>query len=194
MPTIYGAGGTRAFARLQEEIMRRMRDHSILAWGFNHQQLPADHVTQKDVAPALAISPLDFAHSGDLVPRYPATSEFASLDISGGCLSASVVLHEHAGEWFGLLDCSPDEDEKLVVGISLASIKNSNEYVRRNTSPSLFVYSDTFDREFVRIRLDNTPLERLRMIIEPLFEWRADSTKTSTKYALTDEKYPGQFW
>ncbi|PMD13092.1 HET-domain-containing protein, partial [Hyaloscypha hepaticicola] len=32
MPLLYGEGQTRAFGRLQEEIMKRTEDHSILAW------------------------------------------------------------------------------------------------------------------------------------------------------------------
>jgi len=33
MPPLYGEGGDRAFARLQEEIMKLSTDHTIFAWG-----------------------------------------------------------------------------------------------------------------------------------------------------------------
>jgi hypothetical protein len=63
MPLLYGEGGMKAFQRLQEEIMKRSTDHSILAW---HK---ASFTTR-----LLATCPGDFADSGDIQSDDPAES------------------------------------------------------------------------------------------------------------------------
>lgn len=60
MPLLYGEG-LRAFQRLQEEIMKKFDDQSILAWGFGR-----DHTTLWSVSTALAQSPLDFSCCGGI--------------------------------------------------------------------------------------------------------------------------------
>ncbi|TLD31138.1 hypothetical protein PspLS_02189 [Pyricularia sp. CBS 133598] len=54
MPLLYGEGGTRAFIRLQEEIMKETDDHSIFAWA---DQLVSDNPLHG----LLASSPAAFA-------------------------------------------------------------------------------------------------------------------------------------
>jgi len=56
MPMIYGEG-TKAFRRLQEEILKASDDQSIFAWYTHSDEMPVD---------VLATSPSDFAHSGTL--------------------------------------------------------------------------------------------------------------------------------
>lgn len=69
MPLLYGEG-TKAFIRLQEEILKQTKDDSILAWGYNlprncafHQGL--DH--QFHILGALAQHPSWFAGCGSVV-------------------------------------------------------------------------------------------------------------------------------
>ena len=59
MPMIYGEGTEMAFLRLQQEILRRKQDHSILAWGLGAES----------TGRLLAAAPSDFTNSGDIVPR-----------------------------------------------------------------------------------------------------------------------------
>lgn len=67
MPLLYGEG-TKAFLRLQEEILRRSRDQSILAWGVSHDD-PTCRLLRPRTGPwgLLAHSPLMFRDSGDVV-------------------------------------------------------------------------------------------------------------------------------
>lgn len=80
MPMIYGEG-TKAFRRLQEEIIKLYpEDHSIYAWDMDHQ--PRDEFTDnmeanlrdhhgpatKPLLGLLAESPKQFSQSGDVVP------------------------------------------------------------------------------------------------------------------------------
>jgi hypothetical protein len=41
MPLLYGEGGTKAFRRLQEEIMKGEEDYSLFAWAGNNPSFPA---------------------------------------------------------------------------------------------------------------------------------------------------------
>ena len=89
MPLIYGEGGDRAFFRLQEQIMRNTKDHSILAWGLSPSSTgPA--VLQSRSKGFLAVAPSEFADSGRIVPRNPLTSYLDLVEISGGSLHVSL--------------------------------------------------------------------------------------------------------
>lgn len=80
MPMLYGEGPTKAFLRLQEEVMRVSEDQSIFAWvkpdgGISHHGLLAD-------------SPKDFQQTGnticytDMGDQKPATMSARGLNIS----------------------------------------------------------------------------------------------------------------
>ncbi|KAI0334667.1 HET-domain-containing protein [Cubamyces sp. BRFM 1775] len=96
MATIYGEGEN-AFLRLQEEILKRVPDQSILLWGprlsddslpfQHHPKIPpstADEPTSQYWDSRLGIfasSPAEFASSGDLHPMSPARfSTLTGLD------------------------------------------------------------------------------------------------------------------
>jgi hypothetical protein len=57
LTTIYGEG-TKAFMRLQDEIIKTRRDHTLFCWAWMPQHVPADWVGM------LAPSPRVFEHSG----------------------------------------------------------------------------------------------------------------------------------
>lgn len=62
MPLLYGEG-TKAFTRLQEEIIKTSNDHTIFCWTRDRRaNVPADWTSM------LAPSPLAFADSGDFIP------------------------------------------------------------------------------------------------------------------------------
>lgn len=81
LPVIYGEG-PQAFARLQEEIMRRIPDQSLFAWGIESNlhcislqdsrpsvmAVPTDKVRASKSAYLFASSPVDFRHSNGLSP------------------------------------------------------------------------------------------------------------------------------
>lgn len=61
MPTLYGEGD-RAFARLQEEIMKAIADSMLLSWGYKQ---PWDDRREADII--LAPVPASLKHCHDLV-------------------------------------------------------------------------------------------------------------------------------
>ncbi|KAK4226315.1 hypothetical protein QBC38DRAFT_456415 [Podospora fimiseda] len=77
MPLLYGEG-SKAFQRLQHEIMRTTNDCTLLAWGYGQIKPLRFSASAPDMdflfaepplaKPMLAQSPDDFALAGDLVP------------------------------------------------------------------------------------------------------------------------------
>ncbi|KAG8527790.1 uncharacterized protein KY384_007944 [Bacidia gigantensis] len=66
MPLLYGEG-SKAFRRLQEEIIRSSNDESIFAWASDRERFD-DSVSYDGI---LASSPADFVYSVDIVPCHP---------------------------------------------------------------------------------------------------------------------------
>ncbi|KAK4496510.1 hypothetical protein PRZ48_012490 [Zasmidium cellare] len=78
MPLLYGEG-SKAFMRLQEEIVKVSTDHTIFAWNGTERQL-------------LAPSPVNFVNSGTIVPRdLPAPGESHEMTSSGCRISLPLV-------------------------------------------------------------------------------------------------------
>ncbi|KAI0686758.1 hypothetical protein C8T65DRAFT_747259 [Cerioporus squamosus] len=103
MPTLYGEG-RRAFHRLQEEILRRIPDQSIFAWGFYHQDplstiqiplhlSPNPHVYNDSF---LAPSPSYFRPSRDVeIDVIPPQELTTRLRLSGRTTPGSIILSSY---------------------------------------------------------------------------------------------------
>ena len=127
MPLLYGEGD-RAFRRLQEEIIRKIDDDSILAWALspedktpsplglisNYDRPDLWHTTSVDF---LAHSPKDFKDCADLSRRMVPSSLF-TLTNTGLQIQLPIVQTSECSEyycrtdghsgfaWIGLLGCS----------------------------------------------------------------------------------------
>jgi len=133
MPMIYGEGGERAFLRLQEQIMNRTRDDSILAWGIDPNESPTSEPAQVAIGRILAAAPSDFANSSRIVCRYQSHGLLPLPELSGGGLRVSLPVHTTpAGRTVGLLCCGPEHNMEHVVGIPLAPAASGavDEYIR----------------------------------------------------------------
>jgi hypothetical protein len=120
MPIIYGGDGDQAFSRLQEEIMKKLEDDSILAWGLNLAESIPSKSADVVSAGILATAPSDFANCGRIVLRQQDATPINTFDISGGRLRVHLSLHTtSAGEIYGLLNCGPEHNTEQVVGIPL---------------------------------------------------------------------------
>ncbi|RYP66116.1 hypothetical protein DL769_006113 [Monosporascus sp. CRB-8-3] len=132
MPMIYGEGD-KAFGRLQEEIMKKTRDDSILAWGLSLAGSTLSKSIDVLQGGALAAAPSDFANCGRIVLRKRDATPVSTIDISGGRLRVHLSLYTTpAGEIYGLLDCGPEHNNEVVVGIPLDKAISgvSDEYIR----------------------------------------------------------------
>lgn len=146
MPMIYGEGGDQAFFRLQEQIMKVIKDDSILAWGITKTQsvngIQFANSTGKAMAGrVMAKTPLEFANSGHIIRREQSLQCTRAVDISGGSVRAHLPLHiTPTGQMFGLLSCGPENNAQQVVAIPLIKISTglADEYIRpRGCSLSL---------------------------------------------------------
>ena len=156
MPMIYGEGDE-AFRRLQEQIMKDIRDDSILAWDLDLKELTHDGSFEFISGGVLAAAPADFANCGQIASRerYPRHI----FDISGGSLRLQLpIFTTPACGTLGLLSCGPEHDLDRLVGIPLATTSRGLpcEYMRikgRNVSlvPRPMTQVDT---QLVQIRID----------------------------------------
>ena len=102
IPLIYGEGGDKAFIRLQEEIMRKTPDDSILAWDYGKSP------TEMQCG-ALATSPRNFLLSRPIVCNDPDSAYASPIEVSGGNLSLQRRLHtDEEGQSFLILNCHPE--------------------------------------------------------------------------------------
>lgn len=146
MPLLYGEGGSKAFLRLQKEILQNTHDQSILAGNHSH----ADGRTT-----ALARQPNEFLLGGGIrlmpiftkfaegVTPYPVTMSLTKFGVTVELLT---VL-ESKGDFkpaicFGILDCQVGENSLGRLAIPLHSINftdSSSIFCLRE--PGLFVIS-----------------------------------------------------
>ncbi|KAG5748635.1 hypothetical protein H9Q70_008691 [Fusarium xylarioides] len=131
MPLLYGEG-TNAFLRLQEEIMKRSDDQTLLAW-----YLPEDG---QDESGVLATSPTAFAHCKDFIPcdvGMP-TPPF-QITNKGLRIEIPVSSDDFSDGRYGLLQCRTKQDPTTMIAIPLDSGSN-NLYVRSKRPLSIVSY------------------------------------------------------
>ena len=125
MPLLYGEG-MKAFRRLQEEILQRTYDHSLIAWGL----LPWDEgysLSSREPCGILATSPSDFANCGSLkvCPRFESRRSRREYQMSNGELRIQLPLgypRKSKPEdyyYHAVLDCCSRHDPSRRIAIPL---------------------------------------------------------------------------
>ena len=114
MSLLYGEGGTRAFYRLQIEIMKNMDDESLFAWTSDEQ-----------MSGMLATSPRSFAHSGNIRRGWRGFRRPYSMTNRG--LEFPVPKHHMDPEGIRdevliFLDCYRDGKEKIPLALHLHKV------------------------------------------------------------------------
>ncbi|KAH8646827.1 ankyrin repeat-containing domain protein [Xylariales sp. PMI_506] len=201
MPMIYGEGD-QAFMRLQEEILRRIRDDSILAWGLSLAAPTKSPPTARVSDGIFASSPMDFAHCGKVVAGTATGSLGDSFYIYGGALHIRRGLHTYnLGGTFLLLRCHLDQDPDQPVGIPVGLSEpdhSDSQYIRIRGYPATLVSSRVSgdamprslqirtDRDLVSVTtdqrceyyLDNSLERQLELVeVEPNSSWDQDADK-----------------
>jgi hypothetical protein len=145
MPSLYGEG-RRAFARLQEEIMKQSSDHSLFAWD------PPILDTGRMPLPfgALATSPAAFRWSSNVAPFGANTQPYA-LTNQGLSIRLPLLRNLENGERFiGILDCSKMGAQFGFAGIVLEALDEDNKIFER--SPRDITYITPKELEQVEVR------------------------------------------
>ncbi|KAF5646569.1 beta transducin [Fusarium sp. NRRL 25303] len=131
MPLLYGEG-INAFLRLQEEIMKRSDDQTLLAW-----YLPEDAPDESGV---LATSPAAFENCKDFIPcdvGVP-TPPF-QITNKGLRIEMPVSSDSFSDGRYGLLQCRTKQDPTTMIAIPLDSGRNGL-YVRSRRQLSILSY------------------------------------------------------
>ncbi|KAL2150905.1 hypothetical protein VTH82DRAFT_6003 [Thermothelomyces myriococcoides] len=164
MPIMYGEG-SKAFLRLQEEIIKRSDDQSIFAWGAlghpstRNQQHP--HLTEPDedeldlattngTTGVLATSPRDFAGMEQVVTASPPSNREVSdhamtnkglritLDMTRPN-SGDPMFSNTANTHLAILNCHPIDDPSVRIGLLLTETATPNVMLRTRTRTATLV-------------------------------------------------------
>ena len=133
IPLLYGEGLDRAFGRLQEAIMKKTADDSILAWslGSTNDQHCGNGNISAISGGILATSPAAFEGCGDIVRRTQGHGQTGThiqgLDLFGGVMRISISLVDCSelsiggpnGLMYGYLSCGSKTKPSLLAAIPL---------------------------------------------------------------------------
>lgn len=157
LPIMYGEGASAAFSRLQEAILQRTPDASILAWGLDLQhddRHPQQHSTNR-YGNILAVSPQEFVDCGTVVPWENGHSG-QLLDVNGGYYHLQLPLHTtEAGHTFGLLKCYSRLQQKGCIGIPLCQVEpgsQTDEFMRPKGSKAIQLFDTGSSQEPSNLR------------------------------------------
>lgn len=154
MPMIYGEGD-RAFLRLQEHIMRHIRDDSILSWGFRSPGIQSTG--------ALAKSPSDFATCGDIVSNALDFRIYEPMQIVGGRLQFRRSSHRSpSGQTFVVLLCRLSGNTTQPLGMPFQNRQVSgfiDGHERPSGEPVVLLEEYAAESQPSDIRIDINPRE-----------------------------------
>lgn len=133
IPPLYGEGLEAAFERLQDAIMKKTHDDSILAWSLGTSDYEETEFTHVPAVSGgiLAASPAAFEGCGDIVLQSKTETRIRASETYWGtmpisiCLSASPPSPSESSSEppgplvYGYLSCGPKSDPSLVVAIPL---------------------------------------------------------------------------
>jgi hypothetical protein len=140
MTMLYGEG-TRAFIRLQEEIIKSSDDESIFAWGFLQPS--------EESASLFASSPKDFVNCGKLLPVTPAGVKSSHYLLTNKGLHIEMSICDvpiGGGTLIGRLNCSTFEerDSKSIALPLIRSKKDENTFSAARECAPVLVSSSLF--------------------------------------------------
>ncbi|KAI5920724.1 heterokaryon incompatibility protein-domain-containing protein [Camillea tinctor] len=172
MPMLYGEGGPRAFARLQEEIMRRSKDQSILLAGYRIPRplLEGGSAPRWIVRAALASSPDKFRFAGDVRTKAPERLT-DSFTMGQRGLAVHLPVYKNydstsGGYDYCVLNCGvatgPQTGAYRLVAIPLVPVSHGGPSPRTPTAER-DSYLD-LDREYARLEMQIPILAPARLL------------------------------
>lgn len=132
MPLLYGEG-TRAFVRLQEEILKETDGHSLFA--CEAPSRPYSILQSNDFISVLAESPIDFMHTANAVP-YPSSPSSQPCAMTRRGLRIDVLLYD---ETTAVIECHWEHDYTNSIAIPVKHLGNTNVYARAPSSDLITV-------------------------------------------------------
>ncbi|KAK4503487.1 hypothetical protein PRZ48_004402 [Zasmidium cellare] len=159
MPLIYGEG-RRSFLRLQEEIIQRSDDESILAWTRPSSYTPMHLVDVSNLEPLIAAHPRDFKHSQDIyridvIPRQP-----YSITNKGLQFVADAIYIEFCGIYVVQLNCAEGQIATAPDNETFAE-RCRLEAAASNTTPCMIALKKVRNGSFARVDCNKMDLSSL---------------------------------
>lgn len=127
MPLLYGEG-SKAFTRLQEEIIKKSNDHSIFAWSWNGEVPP-------DWTSVLAPSPSTFEWAAHLIPLSVPRISFYSITNFGLSIELALTFSNKA-TWVSLDVTTDKKGENKRAYIPVEKVHQLSNIYRRPCEPS----------------------------------------------------------
>lgn len=124
MPMLYGEGSTKAFLRLQEEIMKHSDDQSIFAWVNSDASSSSLHGL-------MATSPANFAGCSDIIPYQDWVPREPYSMTNRGLQIALPLTPTKDGLYVALLDCPSPPHYMGFLGIFLKRLSEVDEQYAR---------------------------------------------------------------
>lgn len=112
MPMLYGEG-SKAFLRLQEEIVKHIKDDSLFAW-----QATAESAVEAPFRGLFASSPAEFTIRDKVTPFHPSMAGPISM-LSNGQVSLSATFHSLGDDKIIGLKCFRGNDVSKTIGIHI---------------------------------------------------------------------------
>ncbi|KAK2774486.1 37s ribosomal protein rsm22 [Colletotrichum kahawae] len=162
-PIMYGEGASAAFSRLQEAILQRTPDASILAWGLDlqHEDLLPEPPSTNRYGHILATSPQNFVDCGTVVP-WESDLSGQRLDVNSGYYHLQLPLHTtKAGHTFGLLKCYSRSQQRGCIGIPLCKVEQgleTDEFMRPRGSKAVQLFDIDSSHEASNLRIRDLSL------------------------------------
>lgn len=166
MPLLYGEGSTKAFMRLQEEIMKGSDDQSLFAW-CKFKKTPTGNMMHG----LLAESPLDFIDSGSV--RHTTTSDIQNPYAMTN-KGLHITLQMAQLDWqfhVALLSCKIDCDR---VAIVLRSCQD-NQYLRVSYNTLKFQEATSFLRGLVWDATQELCVSNKTIYVPKEYIWKASA-------------------
>jgi Heterokaryon incompatibility protein (HET) len=165
MPLLYGEGESKAFFRLQEEIIKNSTDQSILAW-------TPEHDPGLRFRGALAVHPREFATAAGVVPL-PFTGDAHTMTARGLRICLKILRTETEQIYWGVLQCHEENDFTGPQGIRLIPLEEQGE--------------DIFAR-YQGGQLTLSPLKLKELNISKFISWCRKSPSFDILEDLADKK------
>lgn len=146
MPLLYGEG-TKAFTRLQEEIIKDSEDQSLFAWQYPKDSTDTEDKNLLENEGILAHHPIAFKNSSDIIPfrtnHAPYSITNRGLEIQMPIADGPKSSEHNSASVIGILSCHYATNLSHYIGIPLD--QTSEKYYREKCSPLAFLQHESAD-------------------------------------------------
>ena len=156
MPLLYGEGLVKAFARLQEQIMKDSDDHSLFAWEVP-TGIARNSRLWKESFGILANAPHYFQNSGSIIPLRTGDQTLPfSMTNKGLHIRLPLLIDDEPDKFTALLKCQFDSGLGDCVGITLVRHPETGMFWRAPGQIRNVSYQEAYNAKSENIYISKT--------------------------------------